>query len=95
MKKPSPDLFYINNILEKQLKPLRRCCPEDITDRVFLAIQDKYLKSYLRDFQNYGKDVLNKTIGKKIKRLWSLKNLERDYNPKSYLIKSFTKHKNT
>jgi len=64
---------------------------KDITDRVFLHIQENrdLMKSYLRLVESDGLDNVNRVIGKAIKLKLNLDNLpKRNKEPKSTLIQS-------
>lgn len=67
-----------------------------ITDEIFLIIQHdgNLMREYLRAVENIGLDKVNQTIGKMVKESYRLENSNRDFKPKSTLIKSFQKHKN-
>jgi spore maturation protein SpmA len=66
----------------------------EITDHLFLSIEkdDELMREYILNVGNYGLDNLNRAIGKKIKEKLSLENGEENNNPKSRLIKSYTRH---
>lgn len=72
---------------------------EDITDRIFLMIQnDKKLMADYLDLLDKHKDnvdlnTLNSNIGKYIKEVFNLDNMDECTKPKSTLIQTFTKHK--
>jgi len=69
---------------------------DDITYRVFLMIEkDKELKQEYWDIVNSGADQhgLNSSLGKEIRVKFSLENNGVCKNPKSTLIKSYTRHK--
>ena len=84
----------IEKILDTKLKHLRRNCPKNITDLVFLEIEKSYLPSYENAIKYKGSDTINRFIGKYIRQYWNLNNLGRHNNPVSYLIKSYEKHSN-
>jgi hypothetical protein len=67
----------------------------DITDHVFLNIErnDKLMRDYMINVGLYGLDAVNTTIGKKVKEQLSLENSGESDEPKSRLIKSYTRHK--
>ncbi len=64
-------------------------------DSVFLFIQnDKvFMKQYLRLVETNGLDSVNTTIGKQIKDIMNLGNLDECKEPKSTLITTYTEHK--
>ncbi|HEC02637.1 MAG TPA: hypothetical protein ENI81_03780 [Phycisphaerales bacterium] len=68
---------------------------EDITDRVFLMIQDdpQLCQEYhfLTD-SNKSKRALNSRLGRRIREHFCLKNIGRCHSPKSRLIKSYERH---
>jgi hypothetical protein len=65
-----------------------------ITDEVFLMIENdrELLHRYLRLVSDTNLDTVNKMLGKKIKINYKLKNTDKQENPKSKLIKSYTEH---
>jgi len=67
----------------------------DITDHLFLSIEqdDKKMRDYTTNVNRYGLDVLNKAIGFKVKELLNLENCDENKEPKSKLIKSYTRHR--
>ncbi len=86
--------FTVKEILDGELKHLRRNCPKDITDLVFLEIEKSYLPTYKNSKKHKGSGTINRFIGKYIRQYWDLKNLGRCYNPNSKLINSYEKHSN-
>ncbi len=70
---------------------------EELTDLVFLYIEndpklyDKY--SNLKSALGENSDLLNQTLGKRIKDEFGVENSGINNNPQSTLIKSYTKHK--
>ena len=72
---------------------------EDITDRVFLMIQnDKKLMADYLDLLDKHKDnidlkSMNSNIGKYIKEVFNLDNRNECIEPKSTLMRTFTRHK--
>jgi hypothetical protein len=71
------------------------CITEDITDRVFLMIQDnsQLYGEYNRLINNgTSKHGLNARLGKRIREHFCLRNIGRCHNPKSCLIKSYERH---
>jgi|GEM_PF-453686 len=72
---------------------------EDITDKIFLMIQNdhdlmaEYLDLLDKHKDNIDLKTLNSNIGKYIKESFSLDNLSESTEPKSTLIRTFTKHK--
>jgi len=67
---------------------------EDITDHVFGVIQEDYelMQQYIQQVKENERDVVNKTIGKYIKKRLNLTNLGREDDSESSLIKSYEKH---
>jgi len=67
----------------------------DITDHLFLSIEreDKLIREYMKNVNRYGLDAVNMTIGRKIKEILNLENLDENDNPKSRIIQSYTRHK--
>jgi len=65
-----------------------------ITNEVFLIIQNdrELMSEYLRAVERDGLDSVNQVIGKTIKEIYKLVNVnEREDNPSCTLIKSHTK----
>ncbi|MBK7380303.1 MAG: hypothetical protein IPJ03_15170 [Ignavibacteriales bacterium] len=64
-----------------------------ITDEVFLMIENdrELLQEYLRLVSDTKWDTVNQTIGKMVKQRYQLTNADRNYKPKSKLIKSHQK----
>ena len=50
------------------------------------------MKSYLRTVSDADLDTVNKALGKAIKDYFELKNTDRELEPKSKLISSYTQH---
>ena len=84
----------IKEILDIKLRQLKRNCPENITDLVFLEIEKSYLPAYESAIKYKDQDTINKFIGKFVRKHWDLKNLGRCNNPKSRLISSYERHSN-
>ncbi|MBV6513652.1 MAG: hypothetical protein FMNOHCHN_03187 [Ignavibacteriaceae bacterium] len=82
------------DILDGKFKQYRRNCPENLTDLVFLEIEENYMNVYESYIKIKGKDTANKFIGKFIRKYWDLKNLGRCNSPSSRLIDSYEKHTN-
>lgn len=62
-----------------------------ITNEIFLTIQNDrdLMKEYLRAIQDNGLDVVNQTIGKRVKASYNLVNVnDREDNPSCTLIQS-------
>jgi hypothetical protein len=61
-----------------------------VTDKVFQHIQTdrKLMKDYLLSVDENGLGVINRYLGKEIKRRFHLTNRDRQNNPKSTLIQS-------
>jgi hypothetical protein len=68
---------------------------DGITDQIFLSIEhdDKLRLEYNENVRLYTEDTVNQSIGKKVKELLNLKNLDECKEPKSRLITSYTRHK--
>ena len=72
---------------------------DDITDKVFLMIQEDkdLMKEYLdlldRHKNNIDLDTLNSNIGKSIRIYLNLDNIYESREPKSTLIRTFMRHK--
>jgi hypothetical protein len=65
-----------------------------ITDEVFLIIQNdrKLMYKYLKLVETDGIDVVNRTIGKEVKKAYGLVNIDdREDNPSCTLIQSHQK----
>jgi len=67
----------------------------DITDHLFLSIEreDAVMRDYMTNVNRYGLDAVNMAIGLKVKELLNLENGMENNNPKSRLIKSYTRHR--
>lgn len=82
----------VEGILNAKLGHMRSNCPADITDRVFLEIEeDTDLLSQYNEIRN-DTPTVNALIGKIIKETWGLKNTGRCDKPKSRLIGSYEMH---
>jgi hypothetical protein len=80
----------IKNIADEAISRMNK----KITDEVFLIIQNdrELMQDYLRAVEKHGLDLVNKTIGKAVKKKYGLINLdEREDNPSSTLIQSHQK----
>jgi len=84
----------IEDILYKKFNHLKSNCPTDITDLVFLEIENNYIERYTHLAKVKTQDTLNQIIGKHIKSYWHLKNIGTCDSPKSKLISTYTKHSN-
>ncbi len=82
------------HILTTSLKQYRRNCPQDITDLVFLEIENNFMENYEKSVNYRGQDQTNKLMGKTIREFWDLKNLGRCKSPRSRLISSYELHSN-
>lgn len=80
----------IEEIAENALQGLL----EDITDHVFMLIQDdrNLMQDYIQQVVENDKDTVNKAIGKYIKKRLDLTNLGRCEEPESSLISSYERH---
>ena len=89
-------MVLISNILDNKLNHYRNKCPENITDLVFMDIQEN--QKLLEEYKSIGKKIgfilANQYIGKLIKNYWNLENLGRCSNPQSELIDSYERHCN-
>ena len=68
---------------------------DSITDYVFISIEhdDKLMREYMENARLYTIDTVNMAIGKKVRELLNLKNLDECKEPRSRLITSYTRHK--
>ena len=66
----------------------------DITDHVFLHIQhdEDLMREYQTRVNENSLKVINQAIGKKVKEVFGLENAEICHEPKSWLIKDYTRH---
>ena len=80
----------VNDYAEKVVKNFIT----DITDHVFCNIErdNDLMREYMDSVNLYQLEAVNTTIGKKVRELLNLKNTGENNNPKSRLIKSYTKH---
>jgi hypothetical protein len=83
-------------IMDRKLWHLRRRCPPDITDLVFLEIERNrgLLRQYEQYVGTYGLRRTNISIGGMIRKHWDLQNLGRCSSPRSRLIGAYEKHAN-
>ncbi|MBI5877383.1 MAG: hypothetical protein HZB53_07015 [Chloroflexi bacterium] len=81
-------------VVDYNLRTFRGRYPIDVTDQVFVAIETNpsQLRLYKSAVKEKGQDVVNKRIGKLVKKLTGLNNLGRCNSPRSKLIKSYEKH---
>jgi hypothetical protein len=76
---------FANKVIDKFCK--------ELTDLVFQYIEnDTELKQDYQEFESGELHAVNQALGKKIKERFGVENLERSNQPKSNLIKSYTKH---
>ena len=81
----------IEDLVEQILRKISRPYPEDITDQVFLTIEnDDKLLHYYKVYAGDNTDAANKYIGRMVKKITGLKTKGTCRNPKSSLIKSYT-----
>jgi hypothetical protein len=66
---------------------------KDITDHMFLSIErnGKLLQEYTDSVKQFGVEAVNTTIGKKVKELLNLNNID-EVKATSSLIKTYTRH---
>ena len=79
-----------NEIAEEAIRRMNK----RITNEIFLIIQNDrdLMKEYLRAVQDSGLDVVNQTIGKRVKTSYNLVNInDREDNPSCTLIQSHQK----
>jgi hypothetical protein len=80
----------IEDLVEQILRKISRPYPQDITDQVFLAIEnDKKLLHYYTIYAGSNAGAANAFIGKMVKEITGLKVKGTCRNPKSKLIKSY------
>jgi len=82
----------IEDLVHKILKSISKPYPEDITDQVFLTIENT--PEYLRLYHLYAGEntaAANAMIGKIVKEITGFKVKGTCGNPQSSLIKSYTK----
>jgi hypothetical protein len=67
----------------------------NITDYVFEAVKhnEKAMCEYVHMIDNYGKNIVNRTIGKKVREILDLKNVGITKKQDKRVIKSYTRHK--
>ena len=68
---------------------------KNITDYVFLAIEhdDAAMREYMSKVNEFGLTQVNTTIGKKVREILKLENIDESDNPKSRIIQTYTRHK--
>lgn len=79
-----------NEIAEEAIRRMNK----RITNEIFLMIQNDrdLMKEYLRAVQDSGLDVVNQTIGKRVKTSYNLINVnDREDNPSCTLIQTHQK----
>lgn len=79
-----------NEIAEEAIRRMNK----RITNEIFLMIQNDrdLMKEYLRAVQDSGLDVVNQTIGKRVKTSYNLVNVnDREDNPSCTLIQTHQK----
>ena len=88
--------ILVGEILNNRLSMHRHNCPENITDLVFLEIENdvNLMATYQDLLSSYSKLSINQTIGRYVRLHWNLQNLNRERRPKSSLIGSYKKHSN-
>ncbi len=80
------------HVLDNDLIDLKKNVPSNITDLVFLKIEENYMKEYKAVYNKEGKYKVNPEIGKTIREHWGLQNCGRCKSPRSRLIGSNEKH---
>ena len=67
----------------------------DITDYVFLAIEHDgaAMREYMNKVNEFGLTPVNTTIGKKVREILKLENIDESDNPKSRIIQTYTRHR--
>ena len=76
-----------NEIAEEAIRRMNK----RITNEIFIIIQNdrELMHEYLRAIQSNGLDIVNQTIGKKVKTSYNLVNInDRENNPSCTLIQS-------
>lgn len=78
---------------EEFLNVLFETFEAEITDKVFQTIEQDpdLMRLYLKQVEEHGTEI-NRFIGKAVKERYNLENNGIEENPKSILIKTFTKH---
>ena len=84
----------IQQLVAEILRGIRRPYPRDITDRVFLAIENNniFQRRYDHLWDVQGSYLLNQRIGLEVKEQTTGVNKGRCLHPQSTLIKSYTYH---
>lgn len=80
----------MQNEVQLILRRLRRNITPDITDKVFLYIQNN--NNILGLYNRAGGRTLNAAIGRDVRVTLGLQNHGRNHNPKSKLIQSYMMH---
>ncbi|HAW09294.1 MAG TPA: hypothetical protein DCW42_09080 [Bacteroidetes bacterium] len=82
----------IEDVLKAILRQIKIPYPNNITDLVFLALENNptYLKQY-KTYANEDTHIANAMIGKFVKNYTGMKVIGTCKNPRSKLIKSYTK----
>ena len=90
---PTSDLrLAISDLARQALATMSPPWPQDVTDRVCLAIEanPRWLKRYEQLLSDKGKRVVNPLIGKLTRELTGLRNLGGTRTARSSLIKTYT-----
>ena len=90
-KRSSVDTKGLDSMVKKILRKFHKPYPEDITDQVFLIIQEDH--NYLRRYQSCAgnhRNTANQMIGKYVKKHTGLNVIGKCSHPKSNLISSYT-----
>ncbi len=85
------DTWGMGDLIEEILRRIPQPYPRDITDQVFLKIEQD--PDYLRRYKLYAGENIGATnawIGKMVKRMTGLKVRGRSSRPRSSLIQSYT-----
>jgi len=87
---------FVDAILNGRLLHHRFPCSADITDLVFLEIENNsaLMTTYIIFRSNHSEMTVNSAIGRFVREVWNLNNTGREYKPQSTLIKTYMKHSN-
>jgi hypothetical protein len=93
MRKRNPDMTQVSELVQEVLGNISPPYPENITDKVCLAIQNNsaWLSRYKYLLDSHGKWAVNSQIGRSTRQLTGLKNLGLHATATSELIKTFTR----
>jgi hypothetical protein len=93
MKKSNTDITPVSELVQEVLNNMLQPYPENITDKVCLAIQNStaWLNRYNYLVDSHGKWAVNSQIGRSTLQFTGLRNLGLRATATSSLIKTYTR----